>query len=89
MHAKIISPRARQEMMKQTETGLFSFQGQRLGGFQMGDPLRATIHIDAFDDQDRHFEFFIGVAKGKNFTITQAEVNKILQSLRPALKNQS
>jgi hypothetical protein len=56
MHAKIISPRAvNQEMMKQAETGLFSFQGQRLRGFQMGDPLRATIHIDAFDDQDRQF----------------------------------
>jgi hypothetical protein len=36
-----------------------------------------------------NFEFFIGVAKGKNSTLTQAEVNKILQSLRPALKNQS
>ncbi|HWZ45223.1 MAG TPA: hypothetical protein VNW97_17250 [Candidatus Saccharimonadales bacterium] len=76
-------------MMQQAETGLFSIQTQRLRGFQMGDPLRAAIHIDVFDDQDRHFEFWIGAAKEKHTTITQAEVNRVLQSLRPVAENKS
>jgi hypothetical protein len=70
---------------QQAKTGLYSFTFGKLRGFQFGDPAKShSVQVDAFDDQDRKFEFVFGSKPGPVFTITQAEINRVLQTLRPA-----
>lgn len=71
------------------ETGLYSFKNGQLRGFQFGDPSRAqNIRIEAFDDEDRKFEFVFGSKPGSSFTLKQVEINRVLQTLRPAPASQ-
>lgn len=59
---------------------LYSFRTQWLRGFQEGGPARAVVH--AYDAQDREVEFWVGADKGANIP-SQADINRILYSLRP------
>jgi hypothetical protein len=65
--------------------GLYSFQTEWLRGFQVGSPAQnSTITIDAFDAQDREIQLTIGTEPNASSRPSQAEVNRILYSLRPA-----
>jgi hypothetical protein len=66
------------------ETGLFSVRTSRYRGYQCGDPRQVrNVVILVFDDQDHELRFAVGTAPGKPFTITQPEINRILDTLRP------
>jgi hypothetical protein len=66
------------------ETGLFSLKTSRYRGYQRGDPQRArNVDLSVFDDQDHEFHFIVGTAPGKPLTITQPDINHILDTLRP------
>lgn len=68
----------------QAKTGFYAFTFGQLRGFQLGDPaLVHGIRIDAFDDQDRKFVFSIGTKSDSNVYLKQADINRVLQSLRP------
>jgi hypothetical protein len=69
----------------QARTGLYSFTFGKLRGFQLGDPAKShSVQVDAFDDQDRKLEFVFASKPGPVFTVTQADINRVLQTLRPA-----
>jgi len=66
------------------ETGLFSLKTSRYRGYQRGDPQRTrNVDFSVFDDQDHEFHFIVGTAPGKPLTITQPDINHILDTLRP------
>jgi hypothetical protein len=74
----------------QAKTGVYAFTFGNLRGFQFGDPSQAHgVRIDAFDDQDRHFVFSIGTKSESDVYLKQAEINRVLQSLRPTSASQA
>jgi len=85
-------------MIKRTEavgaeTGLYSFQIGQLRGFQIGDPSRArNVRVIGFDRGDNRFEFGFGGVPGHQYVskqgFNQAEINRVLQSLRSAPSSQ-
>jgi hypothetical protein len=64
------------------ETGLFTINTARLKGFQKGDPSRhpASIQVDLFDDQNREVQYWFRTKQGSGAEITQADINRILQT---------
>ncbi|MBI2682030.1 MAG: hypothetical protein HYX26_02225 [Acidobacteriales bacterium] len=65
--------------------GLYKFQTQWVQGFQIGDPERdATVTLIAFDARDNQIEIHIGSDKKSAHRYTQADVNRVIFSLRPA-----
>lgn len=81
-------------MIKQTEilgaeTGLYSFQIANLSGFQKGDPSRTrNVQVEAFDGADREYKFVFGCMPGSDLGFKQKDVNRVLQTLRPAPSSQ-
>ena len=75
--------------MKQIEVStvkgrVYSFQTNAIRGFQKGDPLQdANVTIEAFDAQDRRLQLLIGAKPNSSPKPTQADINRILYSLRP------
>ena len=68
---------------KRIKGGLYSYQTEWLRGFQEGGPAEdKMVIIEAWDAQDREIEVWIGSEEGANRP-SQAEVNRILHSLRP------
>jgi len=62
--------------------GLYSFQTDWLRGFQYGNPTHdRVVNIDAFDEQGRKIWILIGT-KPDSPKLSQAEINRILYSLR-------
>jgi hypothetical protein len=71
------------------ETGLYSFEFGRLRGFQRGDPARSKgVNIEAFDAENHKFKFVFGNKAGPNAGLTQGDINRVLQTLRPAITTQ-
>jgi hypothetical protein len=72
------------------ETGIFAFNTSAVRGFQMGDPEKRPkyISVTAFDMGDHKLELTFGIQKGATGQITQAEVNRVLQTVRPVSKSQ-
>lgn len=71
--------------MIDSETGFYSFETQNLRGFQNGNPAKAkNVIVKAFDIQDRQFEFDFGSRSYPDSGLTQADINLILHTLRPA-----
>jgi hypothetical protein len=71
------------------ETGIYSFQTARLRGFQNGDPMRAdSVLVKAFDSDDHQFEFVFGNKSYPDAGLTQADINRVLQTLRPTPTSQ-
>jgi hypothetical protein len=71
--------------MIDAETGFYSFETQHLRGFQNGDPGKTkTVIVKAFDAEDHQFEFVFGNRSYPNGGPTQADINLVLQTLRPA-----
>jgi hypothetical protein len=70
------------------ETGIFAFDTSTIRGFQMGDPDKRPkfISIRAFDMGDHQLEFTFGMQNGFEGQITQGEVNRVLQTVRPVSK---
>jgi len=65
--------------------GLYSFQTNSFRGFQKGDPLRDdVVIIEAFDAQDHKIQLWIGAKHDASPKPTQADINRILYSFRPA-----
>jgi hypothetical protein len=65
-----------------TQTGLYFFQSGRLQGFQKGDPRKTDLVIvEAFDDSDREYEFWVGRTSGTQAVVTQEDINAILSTL--------
>jgi len=65
---------------------VYSIETEGLRGFQKGDPLhdeKATI-VDLFDKQDHHFELWFVTQKGASARITQADINRVIETIRPA-----
>jgi hypothetical protein len=66
------------------ETGIFAFDTPAIRGFQMGDPDKRPkfISVKAFDMGDHQLELTFGMQKGSAGQITQADVNRVLQTVR-------
>jgi hypothetical protein len=66
------------------ETGILAFETSTVRGFQMGDPDKKPkfISVKAFDMGDHQLELTFGMQKGSAGQITQADVNRVLQTVR-------
>jgi len=64
--------------------GLYSFQTKWLRGFQEGSPARNNpVTVYAFDEQDREIDLSMGTEPQANSRLSQADINRVLYSLRP------
>jgi hypothetical protein len=64
--------------------GLYSFQTAWFRGFQYGAPAQDDgVKIEAFDAQDREVEMIVGCGHRISPRPSQADINRILFSLRP------
>jgi hypothetical protein len=67
------------------ETGLFKVEQHAWKGFQFDDPnkkpKRVTLELN--DDKDQHVEIIFIPGKQADATITQSDVNRVLQTLAP------
>jgi hypothetical protein len=69
---------------KRIKGGLYSFETPWVRGFQEGGPDQdEMVTIEAFDSQDREIELYIGAEKNATRKPSQADINRILSSLRP------
>jgi hypothetical protein len=66
------------------ETGIFRIGNNELQGFQYGDPQRRpkSIDVEIFSDQGGVAFLFGQREKGPAAAITQAEINRVIQSVR-------
>jgi hypothetical protein len=68
---------------------VYSFQTESFRGFQKGDPPHDNIvTIEAFDSRDHKIELLIGARPNTSPKLTQADINRILYSFRPASTTQ-
>jgi hypothetical protein len=67
------------------ETGIFQVAAGGWRGFQFDDPSRRPkkVTLELYDAQDRHIEIIFSLATNPEASITQADVNRVLQTLRP------
>ena len=66
------------------KSGLYSFQAGRLRGFEEGTPGQTNpVKIDAFDERDGEIDLLIGTQVHSSGTVSQADINCVLFSLRP------
>lgn len=65
------------------ETGLFNIQQNGWRGFQLDDPAKKQkVVLDLFDSRDQRVELIFAVKKGAALTFTQADVNRVVQTLK-------
>jgi hypothetical protein len=77
--------RMKEAFLVQPQIGLYSFEIGQLRGFQHGDPVRdKNVEVEAYDADDRKFKFIFSSKSGPNGGMTQPDINRILQTLRPA-----
>jgi hypothetical protein len=68
--------------------GLYSFQTGRFRGFQEGSSAQNDIiTVYAFDEQDREIKILIGAGPHAQNKLSQAEINRVIFSLRTALSS--
>ena len=65
---------------------IYAVDAGELHGFQFGNPEVAPydVHLDLFDKADRHLMFDSGGGAGHGQLVTQAELNAMVASIRPA-----
>jgi len=64
--------------------GVFWLQSGKYRGFQFGDPVRdAVTKVVLFDNEDKKIEFCFSKKNGTSSILSQAEINRLIQSLRP------
>jgi hypothetical protein len=70
----------------QKPSAFYSFKWRELNCFQIGDPSKDFhVEVRCFDSGDREFNFLFGVRKGgSSLKISQADINRVVQSVRPA-----
>jgi hypothetical protein len=71
------------------ETGLFHLEEKGWKGFQYDDPAKKPkkVTLELYDPEDRHVEILLSPGKGEGEHITQSDVNRVLQTLRPLETN--
>jgi hypothetical protein len=67
------------------ETGLFEVQSSGWKGFQFDDPSRKpkSVTLEVYDTQDQHVEIIFFSGKSESAGVTQPDINRAFQSLRP------
>lgn len=70
----------------QTDGPLYLLGSGELRGFQQGNPSMAPyrVKLDIFDSADLHYEIGIDPAWNQGPAITQAEINAMVATMRPA-----
>lgn len=64
------------------QTGLFQVQSQGWRGFQFDDPSRnPQVTLEVYDGEDRHIEIVFHSGKDVSSSLTQADINRTLQTL--------
>jgi hypothetical protein len=77
--------RMKEAFLLALQTGLYSFEFGHLRGFQHGDPVRdKNVEVEAYDAGDRKFKLVFSSKSGPNGGMTQPDINRVLQTLRPA-----
>ncbi|MGA2300293.1 MAG: hypothetical protein ABSG77_06325 [Candidatus Acidiferrum sp.] len=66
------------------ETGLFEVQSSGWRGFQFDDPAKRPkrVTLELYDNQDRHIEIIFWPGATEDAGVTQADINRGLESLR-------
>jgi hypothetical protein len=68
-----------------SQTGLYSFEIGQLRGFQHGDPVRdKNVVVEAYYAAGRKFMVIFSSKSGPNGGMTQPDINRVLQTIRPA-----
>lgn len=66
-------------------SAFYAFQSQNVKCLQIGDPSKdRSIEVRCFDPSDREFNFHIGARKDSGLHVTQMDINRMIQTLRPA-----
>jgi len=67
------------------DTGLFKVEQHAWKGFQFDDPSKKPkrVTLELNDDKDQHVEIIFIPGKQDDATITQSDVNRVLQTLAP------
>jgi hypothetical protein len=62
--------------------------GAGVRGFQLGDPAKPPyrVQLHLYDEADRHIRIDIGALGPEGYPLTQAELNAMVASIRPAGK---
>jgi hypothetical protein len=61
----------------------YSFNWDKLKGFQFGDPEKQRpVAVRAFDDRDHQFRFIFTTAGGTSGKIAQSDINTVLQTFQ-------
>jgi hypothetical protein len=70
-------------------TGLFHAGKQGWKGFQFDDPSKKPnrVTLELYDSKDQHVVIIFLPGKGEGAGITQSDVNRVLQTLAPAMAN--
>ena len=65
------------------ETGLFAVQANGWRGFQLDDPAKGPkrVTLELYDPQDFHVEIVFSTARDGRAKLTQADVNRVLETL--------
>jgi hypothetical protein len=65
-------------------TGLFEVQTRDWKGFQLDDPAKNPVKVtlELYDLQDEHVEIIFSPGKGESAGLTQADINRVIQSLQ-------
>src|SRR5260370_11222581 len=73
------------------ETGVFTIQQNGWRGFQFDDPAQKPkrVELDLYDLLDRQRMLGFSLAKGSEAVITQQDINRVLQTLRPIAASNS
>jgi hypothetical protein len=68
------------------ETGIFKVTAGGWNGFQLGDPAKSPkkVTLELYDAQDRHIEIIFGLPTNPEGHITQADINRVLETLKPS-----
>ncbi len=71
------------------DTGLFNVEKQGWKGFQFDDPNKKpkSVTLELNDSKDQHIEIIFFAGKQEDASITQSDVNRVLQTLTPASVN--
>jgi len=62
----------------------YLFQSQNLRCIQMGEPaVDGFIEVRCFNPGDQEFNFIFSVRKGSGLKLSQLDINRVIQTLRP------
>jgi hypothetical protein len=71
--------------LRRVNGGLYSFRTERVRGFQQGDPAHdEVVIVETYDSQDHVIKLFIASDRAGRHKVSQADLNEIVSSLRPA-----